>query len=143
MAVARPHAALPRDRSSGCMVDDRPVSGRHPGGPGAHGCPGHGTARHRGDVLRRRRGPDHARSARIRPAPAVGQGGGAQMSEPMLQPVVHERGGPSLVWLIPILTALIGASLVIHTLTDRGPLVTITFRTADGIEVEKTRIKYK
>jgi paraquat-inducible protein B len=65
------------------------------------------------------------------------------MSEPMLHPIVHERGGPSLVWLIPILTALIGAWLIIHTLTDRGPLVTITFRTADGIEVEKTRIKYK
>ncbi len=65
------------------------------------------------------------------------------MSEPMLHPVVHERGGPSLVWLIPILTALIGAWLIVHTLTDRGPLVTITFRTADGIEVEKTRIKYK
>ena len=65
------------------------------------------------------------------------------MSEPMLQPVVHERGGPSLVWLIPILTALIGGWLIVHSLTDRGPLVTITFRTADGIEVEKTRIKYK
>ena len=61
----------------------------------------------------------------------------------MLEPVVHERGGPSLVWLIPILTALIGAWLIVHTLTDRGPLVTITFRTADGIEIEKTRIKYK
>ena len=65
------------------------------------------------------------------------------MSEPMLQPVGHERGGPSLVWLIPILTALIGGWLIVHSLTDRGPLVTITFRTADGIEVEKTRIKYK
>ena len=65
------------------------------------------------------------------------------MSEPMLEPVVHERGGPSLVWLIPILTALIGGWLIVHSLTDRGPLVTITFRTADGIEVEKTRIKYK
>ena len=65
------------------------------------------------------------------------------MSEPMLEPVVHERGGPSLVWLIPILTALLGGWLIVHSLTDRGPLVTVTFRTADGIEVEKTRIKYK
>ncbi len=65
------------------------------------------------------------------------------MSESVMEPVVHERGGPSLVWLIPILTAVIGAWLIIHSLTDRGPLVTITFRTADGIEVEKTRIKYK
>ena len=27
----------------------------------------------------------------------------------MNEPVVKERGGPSIVWLIPILTALIGA----------------------------------
>jgi paraquat-inducible protein B len=57
--------------------------------------------------------------------------------------VVKGKGGPSIVWLIPILTALIGAWLIVHTLTDKGPLVTITFRTADGIEVNKTRIKYK
>jgi len=59
------------------------------------------------------------------------------------EPVVHERSGPSLIWLIPILTALIGAWLIVHTLTDQGPLVTITFRTADGIEADKTRVKYK
>ena len=60
-----------------------------------------------------------------------------------LNPTVRDRGGFSLVWLIPILTAVIGGWLILHTLTDRGPLVTVTFRTADGIEVEKTRIKYK
>jgi paraquat-inducible protein B len=66
------------------------------------------------------------------------------MSQPEIrEPVVKERGGPSLVWLIPILTAVLGAWLVFNTLTDRGPLVTITFRTAEGIEVDKTRIKYK
>ena len=61
----------------------------------------------------------------------------------MNQPVVKERGGPSIVWLIPILTALIGVWLIVHTLADKGPLVTITFRTAEGIEIGKTRIKYK
>ena len=61
----------------------------------------------------------------------------------MNQPVVKEGGGPSIVWLIPILTALIGVWLIVHTLGDKGPLVTITFRTAEGIEVGKTRIKYK
>ena len=61
----------------------------------------------------------------------------------MNEPVVSARAGFSMVWLIPILTAIIGAWLIFHTLTDRGPLVTITFRTADGIEVQKTRIKYK
>ena len=62
---------------------------------------------------------------------------------PDMEPTVRERDGPSLVWLIPILTAIIGVWLVLHTLTDRGPLVTVTFRTAEGIEIEKTRIKYK
>jgi paraquat-inducible protein B len=61
----------------------------------------------------------------------------------MNEPVVRQRAGLSLVWLIPVLTAVIGAWLILHTLTDQGPLVTITFRTADGIEVDKTRIKYK
>ena len=61
----------------------------------------------------------------------------------MNEPVVTERGGLSLIWLIPLLTALIGAWLIVHTLTDQGPLVTITFRTAEGIEIDKTRVKYK
>ncbi len=61
----------------------------------------------------------------------------------MIEPVVREHSGPSLVWLIPIVTAIIGIWLIVHTLADRGPLVTITFQTADGIEVDKTRIKYK
>jgi paraquat-inducible protein B len=55
----------------------------------------------------------------------------------VIEPEVRERGGFSLIWLIPILTAIIGAWLIVHTLTDQGPLVTITFRTADGIEVDR------
>jgi paraquat-inducible protein B len=59
------------------------------------------------------------------------------------EPLVRERNLPSLIWLIPVLTAILGGWLIVHTFSDRGPLVTITFRTADGIEIEKTRIKYK
>lgn len=59
------------------------------------------------------------------------------------EPVVRAHGGPSLVWLIPILTALIGGWLIFHTLAEKGPLVTVTFRTAEGIEIGKTRVKYK
>ncbi len=66
------------------------------------------------------------------------------MSAPVtLSPVVRERGGLSPIWLIPIMTALLGGWLMYHSLTDQGPLVTMTFRTAEGIEAEKTRIKYK
>ena len=59
------------------------------------------------------------------------------------QPEVTERTGPSIVWLIPLVTALVGAWLVITTLTEQGPIVELQFKTAEGIEIGKTKIKYK
>ena len=50
---------------------------------------------------------------------------------------------PSLVWLIPIIAAIIGIALMVKVLTDRGPEITISFRTGDGIEAGKTKVKYK
>lgn len=50
---------------------------------------------------------------------------------------------PSLVWLIPAVAAVIGAWLAIGALLERGPSISISFRTAEGIEPEKTRIKYR
>ncbi len=58
-------------------------------------------------------------------------------------PRMRRQSRLSLVWLIPLLTALIGGWLVYRTIADKGPLVTITFRTAEGLEVGKTRVKYK
>ncbi|MCC5888374.1 MAG: MCE family protein [Gammaproteobacteria bacterium] len=66
------------------------------------------------------------------------------MSEPRIgQPEIHGRSGPSVVWLIPILTLIIGGWLIFRTLADQGPVVTIEFRTAAGIEAGRTRVKYK
>jgi len=59
------------------------------------------------------------------------------------EPVLRPRSGPSLVWLIPLLTALIGGWLVYKTFSEKGPALTISFMQAEGIEVGKTRIKYK
>jgi paraquat-inducible protein B len=59
------------------------------------------------------------------------------------EPVLRRRSGPSLVWLIPLLTALIGGWLIYKTFSEKGPALTISFRHAEGIEVGKTRIKYK
>ncbi|MDW3685374.1 MlaD family protein [Cupriavidus sp. CV2] len=50
---------------------------------------------------------------------------------------------PSLVWLIPIVAAVVGLSLLIHTLTERGPQITVTFRTAEGLVPGKTPVRYK
>jgi paraquat-inducible protein B len=58
-------------------------------------------------------------------------------------PRIKKRSGPSLVWLIPLVTALIGGWLIFKTLSEKGPEITITFKTAEGIEAGKTKIKYK
>ncbi|MFC5475732.1 intermembrane transport protein PqiB [Paraherbaspirillum soli] len=50
---------------------------------------------------------------------------------------------PSLVWLIPIVAAVVGLVLVARILNERGPEITITFRTAEGLEAGKTKVKYK
>ncbi len=49
----------------------------------------------------------------------------------------------SLVWIVPILAVLIGASLLVRHLLDRGPHVVIEFSTAEGLEPGKTALRYK
>ncbi|MGN5478935.1 PqiB family protein [Cupriavidus basilensis] len=50
---------------------------------------------------------------------------------------------PSLVWLIPIVAAVVGISLLVHTLASRGPEITVTFRSAEGLTPGKTAVRYK
>ncbi len=59
------------------------------------------------------------------------------------EPRVTERRWPSIVWLVPLVTALVGGWLVVRTLTDQAPVATIQFQTAEGIEAGKTKIRYK
>jgi len=58
-------------------------------------------------------------------------------------PKVSKQSGPSIVWLIPLLTVLVGGWLIIKTVSEQGPEVTISFKTAEGLEAGKTKIKYK
>ena len=50
---------------------------------------------------------------------------------------------PSLIWLIPILAAVIGISLAANTWFQRGPEITLVFNSAEGLEAGKTKVKYK
>jgi len=59
------------------------------------------------------------------------------------QAVVKPRRQFSIVWLIPILTLCIGVWLIVKTIHDQGPEITIILSTAEGIEAGKTLIKYK
>jgi paraquat-inducible protein B len=57
--------------------------------------------------------------------------------------VVRRRRRFSLFWLIPIVCGGIGIYLVVTTLADRGPLITITFKTANGITAQQTQVEHK
>lgn len=53
------------------------------------------------------------------------------------------RRSQGWVWLIPIAAALIGLSIVWHQMSNRGPSITISFRSAAGLEEGKTQIRYR
>lgn len=55
----------------------------------------------------------------------------------------EQRWLPSLIWLIPIIAALIGGGLALKGILERGSTITISFKTAEGLEAGKTKIKYK
>ncbi len=60
------------------------------------------------------------------------------------EPVIHTpRTKISLVWVIPLLAAIIGAWLAYRGITEKGPTITISFETAEGLEAGKTKIRYK
>ena len=57
--------------------------------------------------------------------------------------VVHTKKHFSIVWLVPLVALLIGGWLAFKALSEKGPTITITFKTAEGLEAGKTKIKYK
>lgn len=64
-------------------------------------------------------------------------------TEDLPEAAIAERSGFSLVWIVPIVAALIGGWLVYKALSEKGPTITISFRTAEGIEAGKTKVKFK
>jgi len=50
---------------------------------------------------------------------------------------------PSLIWLVPLTAVVIGATLVVKAWREDGPRVSISFQTAQGLEVGKTLVKYR
>ena len=65
------------------------------------------------------------------------------MTEPRELLVERRRWRPQLVWVIPILAALLGASLMLQSWRSTGPRITISFQSADGLQVGKTLVKYR
>src|SRR5262244_4524158 len=55
----------------------------------------------------------------------------------------RRRFTPQLIWIVPIVAVLVGGWLAVRAILERGPVITITFKTAEGLEAGKTKIKYK
>ena len=49
----------------------------------------------------------------------------------------------SIVWFVPLVALLIGGWLVYKTVSEKGPTISISFKSAEGLEAGKTKIKYK
>src|SRR5690554_5039427 len=49
----------------------------------------------------------------------------------------------SWIWLVPLVAVLVGLSLLVRGWLSVGPVVTISFESAEGLEVGQTKIRYK
>jgi len=49
----------------------------------------------------------------------------------------------SVVWIVPLVALVIGVWLGYKAISEKGPTITITFSSADGLEAGKTKIKFK
>ena len=59
-------------------------------------------------------------------------------------PSVRNRSWiPRLVWVVPIVAAAIGISLLIRNWQNTGPRITISFLSGEGLQVGKTLVKYR
>lgn len=60
-----------------------------------------------------------------------------QATEAEIKPVK----GISAIWIVPIVALLIGAWMIYFHLSNQGPVITIMFESAEGMEAGKTKIK--
>jgi paraquat-inducible protein B len=62
---------------------------------------------------------------------------------PQAETVPGKRLRLSVVWIIPVLAALVGLGIAIQQLRNEGPTIRIAFLSAEGVEAGTTPIKYK
>jgi paraquat-inducible protein B len=64
--------------------------------------------------------------------------------EELPTPAIRNRSWiPRLVWVVPIVAAVIGISLLIRNWENEGPSITISFLSGEGVQVGKTLVKYR
>ena len=55
---------------------------------------------------------------------------------------INKKRELPLIWLLPLCALLVTSWLIYKTLSEKGPVITINFTNADGLEIDKTKIKY-
>ena len=62
-------------------------------------------------------------------------------SVPQAAAVPKKRRRLSVVWIIPILAAVVALGIAVERFLSQGPTITIVFKSAEGIEAGKTFVK--
>lgn len=58
--------------------------------------------------------------------------------------IVHRsRWHLGMIWIVPLLAILVGVGLTVQAVRARGPEVSLQFVAAEGLEANKTRVKFK
>jgi len=66
-----------------------------------------------------------------------------RLDVPRATVVPRRRARISVVWVIPILAAVVALGIAVQRILSEGPTITIVFKIAEGVEAGKTVIKYK
>jgi paraquat-inducible protein B len=61
---------------------------------------------------------------------------------PEARGLARSRTRLSLVWFIPIVAALVGVWVAVTRIMSQGPVITLVFQSAEGLEAGKTRVHY-
>jgi paraquat-inducible protein B len=69
------------------------------------------------------------------------------MSDRPPSAIVHSRlehgRRLSVIWAIPVITLIIGVWLAWQTISERGPLITVIFETAEGLSAGQSHVRHK
>lgn len=90
-------------------------------------------------------GPEPAAPAGPPGSPGAAPAAAAEPAAGVPTAVVARRNrlNLSLVWIVPIVAALVGLVLVVRALLAGGPEITIEFRSAEGLEAGRTEVRFK
>ncbi|MEI7838889.1 MAG: MlaD family protein [Methylococcaceae bacterium] len=56
--------------------------------------------------------------------------------------VLNKKSEWSLIWFLPLIAVLVSGWLIYKSFSEKGEVITISFPTAEGLDVDKTKIKY-